>query len=411
MKIAEIINLVKNTNSRLKKEKILKENDSPLLRKIFYYAYEPLKVFYVQNISNVIIFNGNNFEIENIEHTLFYLLDQLSNREITGNNAKEQIIKFCSETNASTFEVIESILQKDLKCGIGEKTLRKVFGEKFITDFEVQLANKYEFDKEYKVDSWIATPKLDGLRGVMNNGVLLSRNGKYLYGFNHIEEELNFLKNKYGIRLFDGEMYSRNIPFQKIQSIVLSEKTFEYKDQIKYNIFAIDLLDKKFKNTESMYAAMAKIQENNELNFISFIPGLKIKNDNDEIFKVTDTYMNMGYEGSILRHPDIYITKGRNDNLLKVKLRMKEADLQIIDVIEGKNKYKGKMGALLCKGVAEGENIEVEVGSGFSDIERAEIFDNFEKFKNKTITVKYQNLTDEKNSLRFPRKVLFKQDR
>jgi DNA ligase-1 len=410
MKIIEIIYLLKNTNSRLEKEKILKENDSSLLRKIFYYAYEPLKVFYVQNIESI-IFNGNEFEIENIEHALFSLLDKLSSREITGNAAKEHIIKMGSNTNASTFEIIENILQKDLKCGIGEKTIRKVFGEKFITDFEVQLANKYEEDKEYKVNSWIATPKLDGLRGVMNNGVLLSRNGKYLHGFNHIEEELNFLKNKYDIRLFDGEMYSRNIPFQKIQSIVLSEKTFEYKDQIKYYIFAIDLLDKKFKNTESMYAAMAKIQENNELNFISFIPGIKIKNENEEIFRVTNTYMDMGYEGSILRHPDIYIVKGRTDNLLKVKLRMKEVNLKIIDVIEGKNKYKGKMGALLCKGIAEGQNIEVEVGSGFSDSERSKIFDNPEKFKNEIITVKYQNLTDEKNSLRFPRKVLFKQDR
>jgi len=362
MKILDILYRVKQTRSRKEKEKIIYNNNSVLLKRIFYYAYEPLKVFYIQKIPDHLInFNEKNLEIEDIHIELFNIFEALSNRIYTGNSAINELMRLCNNVSSETFNLVLRILNKDLGIGIGEKTLRKIYGDNFITDFQVQLANKYDMGKNYNVDSWFATPKLDGLRGIMQNSTLLSRNGKYIYGFEHIEEELNYLRKKYDINLFDGELYSKNIPFQKIQSIVMNQKNNALKDKIRYYVFAIDVDVGNFKNTEMMYKFMRDIDKRTELANIVFVPVIKIKNNADVINKITTEYIKFGYEGSMLRHPEKYISAGRDDYLLKNKF-MKEADLEIVEVIEGEKKNKDKMGALLCTGYVEGERIMTEVG-------------------------------------------------
>lgn len=411
MTILEILYQIKQTNSRKEKEKIIYNNNSVLLKRIFYLAYEPLKVFYIQKIpENMINFTNRDLKIEDIHIELFNILEDLSNRVYTGNAAIDRLMQLCDNVSYDTFDLILKILNKDLRIGVGEKTLRNVYGENFITNFQIQLANKYDMKKDYNVDSWFATPKLDGLRGIMRDSTFLSRNGKYIYGFEDIEIELKFLQQRFGINLFDGELYSKNIPFQKIQSIVMRQKSFDLKNKIKYYVFAIDFIERKFKNTEMMYRFMHDIGNKFELNHVVFVSANKIKNKPKEIYQFTRDYINFGYEGSMLRHPEKYISSGRDDYLLKNKL-MREVDLEIIEVVEGEKKNEGKMGALLCTGYVEGERVMTEVGSGFSDEEREEIFKNKNNYKGKFITVKYQNLTDNRKSLRFPVKIAFKKDR
>ena len=67
---------------------------------------------------------------------------------------------------------------------------------------------------------------------------------------------------------------------------------------------------------------------------------------------------------------------------MKVKYN-ESLDLKVVDILEGTNKYKGMMGAL----VVDYKGYRVGVGSGFSDEERQRFWDNPEEIIGKTIEV------------------------
>ena len=92
-----------------------------------------------------------------------------------------------------------------------------------------------------------------------------------------------------------------------------------------------------------------------------------------------------GKEGYVIVHPNHqYNPKGRNSNLIKVKQRLTNYFI-CIDVVEGKGKYKGVIGAL--KFQLNGR--EFSVGSGLTDLDRAE---NPDYFIGKFIVISYESI-------------------
>ena len=77
-------------------------------------------------------------------------------------------------------------------------------------------------------------------------------------------------------------------------------------------------------------------------------------------------------------------------------------DLRVVDVVEGDGRLKGTLGAL----VVEFKGNTVNVGSGYSDRQRTEIWNNREDIIGRIIEVKYKEITKDKNtgleSLQFP---------
>ena len=73
------------------------------------------------------------------------------------------------------------------------------------------------------------------------------------------------------------------------------------------------------------------------------------------------------------------------------------------------------MGAILCIGYINDTEVRCRVGSGFTDQERHDIWDHPEKYLNKEIVVRYQDITSDSKtgniSIRFPIKKCFKLDR
>lgn len=411
--IKDIINQLRNTNSRLEKEKILSDNkDNEIFRKVLYLVYEPKKLFFIQKIHDCRENCLLNFE--DIQEDIFKMFDDFSNRIHVGNTAKDRLINVCCRLRDEDFDIVKCILNKDLKCGINTKTIQKVFGNDFISNFSVQLANKYDPGKNYDVDHWYITPKLDGLRCVFDKH-LLSRNGKYIYGFEHLEYDLKRIADKYGILFFDGELYSHTIPFQKIQGIVMSNKTFDIaeKKEIKYNIFAVNTIN-RLQATSEMYDLLHTIKNDEDvipnLTHINFLEPIRVPNKEEDINRLTNAYIDLGYEGSMLRHPVNFYCNKRSDDLLKVKF-MKEMDLEIMDMVEGEGRNKNSLGALICEGYMDGKLIKTEVGSGFTDMDRLELWINKDKYISTNIEVSYQGITDGGESLRFPIFKRLKEDR
>lgn len=391
---------------------MMKYKDNEQIKEAFRLCYDPFILSYIKKIEKQQVKNVAQFK--DTFQIFLNLFNRLFSRQITGNEARNKVEEFLSQCKEDTQKIYIQILKKDMKCGVSTATLKKVWGKNFLKEFKVQLADKYEPEKEYDTEYWFMNNKLDGCRCIYLNNVLWTRSGNEIIGFEHIYEEVKDLCSRYNLDFVDGELFSKEIPFQTIQGYVLSYKNIneENKKKILYNIFVTGR--NSFNNTEEMVEILKNV-EWNRYKYIKSVYTWKIKNDPKEIFEATEKCVAHGYEGAMLRHPINWYSWKRDENLLKVKF-FKEEDLKIIDLQEGTKgtKNEGKLGNFIVQGIVEGKKILSDVGTGISDIQREEIWQNKSKYIGKIIEVKYQNITDKPNengfySLRFPSLLKFKE--
>jgi DNA ligase-1 len=89
-------------------------------------------------------------------------------------------------------------------------------------------------------------------------------------------------------------------------------------------------------------------------------------------------------------------------------------DLEVIGVEEGTGRNKGRLGALVCAGDDDAKFITVNVGSGFSDTDRDELWRDRNLVVGKTCEILCDVITQNQDgsySLRFPRFVRFRDDK
>jgi len=112
-----------------------------------------------------------------------------------------------------------------------------------------------------------------------------------------------------------------------------------------------------------------------------------------------------GLEGVMIKDPKASYKTKRSDAWLKIKPFL-TIDLEIVDVVEGEGKFVGTLGALVCEGEDQGKRIRTNVGSGFSEAQRAEIWAARSNMKGRVVEIKGDALTMDQNqdtwSLRFP---------
>jgi DNA ligase-1 len=107
-----------------------------------------------------------------------------------------------------------------------------------------------------------------------------------------------------------------------------------------------------------------------------------------------------------------YVCK-RSDYWLKWK-PVYDYDLKIIGVEEGTGRNVGRLGAFVCSGSDNGQDITVNVGSGFSDDDRVQYWSYRDLLPGQTVVVAADAITlnqDGTYSLRFPRFVRFRDDK
>ena len=91
--------------------------------------------------------------------------------------------------------------------------------------------------------------------------------------------------------------------------------------------------------------------------------------------------------------------------MIKVKSFF-DVDLMVIDFKEGTGRHSGKLGSILV----DFNGVEVNVGSGFDDDMRAQVWDNRHEYLGMTAEVRYQEITPD-GSLRFPTFVCWRTDK
>ena len=246
----------------------------------------------------------------------------------------------------------------------------------------------------------LASPKLDGIRGIIKDGVVLSRSLKpipnkaiqALYG----RKEFNGLDGEFivGSPTADDVYRKTNSKMMTIEGDT---------EEAKFFVFDRWDLDKPYiERFETLKFSIPEIEvvENTDLNHF------------EEIEAVEKVFTEQGYEGMMIRDPYAPYKFGRSTAkqgyLLKLK-RFEDAEAIVLGITElmhndneattnelgytersshQENKRpSGMMGTLRVKCLTNG--YEFEIGTGFTHSMRQEIFDEQNKFVGKIVKYKY----------------------
>lgn len=245
----------------------------------------------------------------------------------------------------------------------------------------------------------LASPKLDGIRCIVRGGVALSRKLKPIPN-KHVQQSLR------GFDCLDGELMVAGADYNAVQSAIMS---VEGRPDFTYHVF--DTTDDPRPYLERLGALdTARLPEPYRV-----VAHAIIYSESQLLF-YEEQCIKAGHEGVMLRDADGRYKHGRSTEregiLLKMK-RFEDAEAEVIGFEErmhngnelerdalGNAKRsaakagmvgRGDLGALVVRYTGGGQVFSV--GSGFTDEQRREIWDNRGAYLGKMATIKYQEFS------------------
>lgn len=419
----EIILELESDNSRLFKESIinrerLASNDE--LFKGFSAAYNARITFGVKSVP-ISKSDGPGITFEEF----WDIADKLSKRELTGNAARDAIDELMVKATTNQWnDWFRRILIKDMRCGTSESTVNKVVEKEnpqyLIPVFSCQLAHDSAKHESKVVGDKLIEVKLDGVRVitiVYPDGRVdqFSRNGKELVNFPHVKEQLATVASHFKEPMvLDGEIMSDS--FQDLMKQIHRKTSAKANDAVLYlfDIITLAEFEAGVSNTPQ-YIRSTSLQHwykfNEHLPNVDIVDFEAVKLDTPEgqqrYKEINQLAIDGGYEGIMLKDPKAPYQCKRTASWLKLKPFI-EVTLSVVSIEEGTGKNVGKMGALLCEGVDDGKRISVSVGGGYSDEQRADIWNDRDAVIGQLVEVRADALTLNQDStdvwsMRFPR--------
>jgi DNA ligase-1 len=276
--------------------------------------------------------------------------------------------------------------QKKIDGGYNEKlTKDKKFREPMLAH---DLA-KYE-KLLFTVPTFIQ-PKLDGLRAISEDNSLNSRNGKPYLACPHLYQDEYVL---------DGELYNHEYhdDFNKIVSLCKKQKPEpeeleEAKEKVQF--WAYDLPEAEGPFSER-YGRLQSVVDSLKDKGYRLVPTYEVKNQAD-IDKYHDEFLELGYEGSILRL-DLGDYEGKRSKQLLKKKDFIDEEFTILAAEEGTGGRVGTIGFFVID-LGEGKTCKTNVKGPHEYL--AEVWKDRKKYIGTEATVKYFNRTPD-GALRFP---------
>lgn len=414
--ILNILNTLASDNGRNFKIDYLKQNvNNTTLMQAVFLALDPYTQFFIRKIPEYDTLSGqmdNRIDLD----TAMFMLNKLSTRELTGNAGIEYLRDILSRCNAFDAEVIERIIQKDLKCGVSDSTVNKVWPG-LIHEYPCMLASAYE----QKLVDKIAFPsfaqlKMDGMRfnAIVKDGKceFRSRNGKLIDIPTDLFQQpfIEMAKLYEQDMVFDGELLvvgvaglpldrkTGNGILNKAVKGTMSEEEAEHVratvwDAIPVGFFAIGKYSVPYlERVMQLSQAVFNVREYTSFGHLVAMVNHTVVETPEEAQKVFLKYLGDGQEGIILKDRFGIWENKRAKHQVKYKGEF-ECDLLCTDWEEGTGKNVGRLGALRLRTSCGG--LEVGVGSGFTDEDRATIGRDV---IGKIITVKYNAVVDDKRT-------------
>lgn len=318
------------------------KNNTPFKR-IIKYVYDPDLKYHMTAPITVGIHGGAP-----IDRFSFDLLDRLATRDLSGQRAMEVICDYIAQLNPENADLFKKIINKDLRMGVGLKTIHKMFPGLIEFELSAQLVKNIKKSK-IKYPCFVSG-KYDGVRG-LNEVSFKTRAGKVLKGLDHLETELLACSAH-----LDGELMVAGVGFDEGSGLIRNHKPTP---DAYYMVFdapsipgplhkRIEWLQKNLKQSRS----------------IKLIPHVEA-HDLDDIIAFYNHCLSMGLEGIVIKDMNSEYTAGKSYDWMRL-CPVKTADCLVTGWFEGKGKFVNMMGGI----IVDYKGKPCKVGTGFKDHER-----------------------------------------
>jgi ATP-dependent DNA ligase len=274
------------------------------------------------------------------------------------------------------------------------------------------LAHKF-WEQGHKIKfPALAQPKLDGHRCTSqyeNAQVSMwSRTRKPIKSIPHI---VNALENCGLADRFDGELYNHEYKenFEDLTSLITPDEPQEGYENIQYHVY--DLALPNLTNYDR-YLILENWRSNFE-NTPVHIVETRIVNNKEELMQAYEDFMEMGYEGAIVRNFDGKYVNKRSYDLQKVKV-FDDDEFRIVDIKVGNKGIMAGKAVFVCERTREdqqlpaGVTFDCKLKGKMDDLKL--YADDKTKVIGKIVTVQYQGYTRKNKKPRFPVALRFRVD-
>ena len=392
--ILEILEQLRQTSSTKEKFNILSSyKDNKELEKVLKYTYDKVDFTYGVTSKTVLDFDSNEYS----DKEMFEVLDILNRREVTGHSALALAKNFYESCDKTIKDLFLKILDRDLKIGVNEKTLNKVF--KGIVPkpcyCRCDLLSEKTL-KKFTFPGYIQL-KCDGTyrEAYVHNGIVefKTRSGEP-YKNPVLEEIMKTLPDGYYLGEFtlgradnpdanraegNGNINSDNPDFKNIHFTV-----WDYLTEDEYT-----LKDSK-RGYDERFDTLTHTLTKHNSSLVHVVPSFRVNNIKDAL-NVTSEWMNKGLEGGVLKSSKMKFKNGTSKEQLKIKLKV-DVEVRCTGFIEGTKgtKYEGKNKVITFEndeGTIKGQC------SGMTDSMVDEVTKNPEKYIGKVLSVQFNDLT------------------
>lgn len=305
--------------------------------------------------------------------------------------------------------VLKAIIEKTLDCGVTVESIKKSLG--VVKRFSPSLASDWldmKDDKRSKLltdNPYVSTPKMDGLRCLFFCNVpgfdgAYSRALKPLKNLSKHHAELLRVVGKTSC-VIDGEILADDNSWEN--SVTAVKKSGSTVSAVHYSFDYIPG-DEFLKGSYSMPAGerfkkLDKILDKVSSKYFERVMRTRVFTITD-VLREHDECVAEGWEGTVLHDLTASYACKRSTAWIKVK-EFKSSEFSVVSFVAGTGKHRGRLGAMKVEGTYQGQKIASEVGTGFTDALREQIWADREGWTGAKVEIKFFSTTPD-GSLRFP---------
>lgn len=351
---------ISSDSSTNNKQLILNEHVSDeLFRSVLEYAYNPRKIFGVVPDQTWIKEEGSS----NFDEQTFGLLDNLIERKLTGNAAREALSNELNRLYKDSATLLVNIIKKDLRAGFSEKLINKAY-KGLIPTYPYMRCSLLKDVKQSSFDfvrGVFSQIKMDGLfanGNILETFQFTTRAGS-VFPMEHFQEIAESVSHLCGYQTHgellveqDGKILHRKIGNGILNSVLKGGKFEENQKPVYvvWDIIPIEEAKTKNKYKVPYYERLALLEklftQNQHIRVIEY----KVLHSLKECILHAVELIKLGFEGSVFKNPHMIWEDGTSKQQVKVKVEF-ECDLEITGIREGKKetKYEGRPAVFECQ--------------------------------------------------------------
>jgi ATP-dependent DNA ligase len=316
----------------------------------------------------------------------YTLLNNLSgvgvDRRLSGNAAKTALMNFGQHYSQIAVDLLNRALDKELKCGVGIKTINQLGLDFHIPVFTCALAKPFEAKRIKPGSNWLGSIKFDGMRSLAvvrdNSATFFTRSGNEIPALNHLEPQV--------LEVFGGRhlvVDAEGVGVDFLDSIGQLRRTVNI-ESLKsttilqcFDIIPFDL----FNDTRGGDVVGAALEDRllelqayfrgNEPENVRYLSHTSFGDDATAMLAMGDAWMDAGFEGGVFKNAASRYSKKRSADWLKIK-QTDPATVEITAVYAGHagGQFENSLGGVMVSL----DGVPSDVGGGWSVYERAAIW-------------------------------------